>query len=225
MHFAVNRSPAAVEAAARGAALCHPARSGHRAAFHKSAAEGASQGHIRLRRLRTAAVLLDDQVRERHGLAELLEAAAARGRRAGRPQPADGAHRNPVLALRRPPRPCVQRRAEADRPALLHERTGAGFRAVLIVWLNARRERRLFQAVVLLAAVVPISAGAVGALQGPHMMRGFDGPIDLDSHFRYLSGLLLGSVSRFSGRSDASIVASSSFERCASLSSSVDWRG
>lgn len=60
------------------------------------------------------------------------------------------------------------------------------------MWLNAGRERRLFQAVVLLAAVVPISAGAVGALQGPHMMRGFDGPIDLDSHFRYLSGLLLG---------------------------------
>ncbi len=49
-----------------------------------------------------------------------------------RPQPADGPHRGAVRALRRPSRPCVRRRAEADRPALLHERAGAA--------ASARRE-------------------------------------------------------------------------------------
>ena len=44
---------------------------------------------------------------------------------AHRPQPADGAHRSAVRALRRPSRPRLRRRPEADRPALLHERAGA----------------------------------------------------------------------------------------------------
>ncbi len=43
-----------------------------------------AQGHLRLRRLRAAAVLLRHQVRERHRLAELLRAAAAT---ASRPRP------------------------------------------------------------------------------------------------------------------------------------------
>src|ERR1700755_3522778 len=52
--------------------LAHP---GTRAAGLESAAEGTPQGHLRLRRLRPAAVLLRHQVRERHRLAELLQAA------------------------------------------------------------------------------------------------------------------------------------------------------
>ena len=43
-------------------------------AVHQPAAQGASQGHLRLRRLRPAAVQLGDQVRQRHRLAELLRA-------------------------------------------------------------------------------------------------------------------------------------------------------
>ena len=55
-------------------------------------------------------------------------------------------------------------------------------------------ERRLLQLAVALGCVVPIFAGAVGVMHGPEMLHGVgDGaPADLDSHFRYLSGLLLG---------------------------------
>jgi len=55
------------------------------------------------------------------------------------------------------------------------------------------RERRLLQLAVALGCVVPVAAGAVGIMHGPEMLRGVgDGsPADLDSHFRYLSGLLL----------------------------------
>jgi hypothetical protein len=56
-------------------------------------------------------------------------------------------------------------------------------------------ERRLLQAAILAACLVPLFAGGAGVIQGPVMLRGIDpagAPIDLDSHFRYLSGLLLG---------------------------------
>lgn len=56
-----------------------------------------------------------------------------------------------------------------------------------------RAERRAFQAIVFLASIVPIAAGAAGMFIGPRMLHGIAtaGP-DLESHFRYLSGLLLG---------------------------------
>ena len=47
-------------------------------------------------------------------------------------------------------------------------------------------EKRLLQAAVIVASLVPIAAGVSGVWQGPHA-----GGLDLDSHFRYLSGLLL----------------------------------
>ena len=54
-------------------------------------------------------------------------------------------------------------------------------------------ERRLLQAVVALACLVPLSVGGQSVLHGP----GFLGhppviPNDLDSHFRYISGIFLG---------------------------------
>ena len=51
-------------------------------------------------------------------------------------------------------------------------------------------EKRLLQTAVALACVVPLIAGTSGMLQGADMLGG--GGIDLDSHLRYLSGLLLG---------------------------------
>ena len=48
-------------------------------------------------------------------------------------------------------------------------------------------ERRALQAVVAITAVIPVSGGLVGAIEG---VRGQSAA--LDSHYRYLSGLLLG---------------------------------
>ncbi|MEH3157549.1 MAG: DUF4345 domain-containing protein [Sphingomonas taxi] len=53
-------------------------------------------------------------------------------------------------------------------------------------------ERRLLQLVVALACLVPLSVGGASVLHGP----GFLGhppviPTDLDSHFRYVSGIFL----------------------------------
>lgn len=59
--------------------------------------------------------------------------------------------------------------------------------------MSARLELRLLQAVVAIACCVPLLIGGEGVLRGP----GFLGhppviPRDLDSHFRYVSGIFLG---------------------------------
>jgi hypothetical protein len=55
-------------------------------------------------------------------------------------------------------------------------------------------EKRLLQIAVAIAALVPLSMGTLSIVEGPAILKGVDAPapIDLDSHFRYLSGLLLG---------------------------------
>lgn len=53
--------------------------------------------------------------------------------------------------------------------------------------------RRLLQITVVALSAVPIGAGAAGVILGPALVGvGGPGATDLDSHFRYLSGLLLG---------------------------------
>ena len=55
-------------------------------------------------------------------------------------------------------------------------------------------ERRLLQIAVALASLVPLSMGTQSVLRSASVLRGVSEPlpIDLDSHFRYLSGILLG---------------------------------
>jgi hypothetical protein len=58
-------------------------------------------------------------------------------------------------------------------------------------WVK-RFERHALQVVVALGCLVPIGAGAAGVMLGPRIVdSGVVGSADLDSHFRYLSGLLL----------------------------------
>lgn len=52
-------------------------------------------------------------------------------------------------------------------------------------------ERRLLQLVAAAACVVPLAAGAAGVLRGAAFVGGPPAP-DLDSHFRYLSGIFFG---------------------------------
>jgi hypothetical protein len=55
-------------------------------------------------------------------------------------------------------------------------------------------ERRLLQVATGLACLVPLSMGSLSVLKSAAILRGVTPPlpIDLDSHYRYLSGLLLG---------------------------------
>ena len=52
--------------------------------------------------------------------------------------------------------------------------------------------RRLLQVAVAIGAVVPVVAGLAGVLLGPTFLSEQPFPVAADSHFRYLSGLLVG---------------------------------
>ncbi len=59
--------------------------------------------------------------------------------------------------------------------------------------MDIRLERRLLQITVAIACLVPLTAGLFGVVRGSAMIEGVaSGAVDLDSHFRYLSGVLLG---------------------------------
>jgi hypothetical protein len=60
--------------------------------------------------------------------------------------------------------------------------------------VTVEAERRLLQAATALACLVPLSMGAASVLGSAAVLKGVTPPlpVDLDSHFRYLSGLLLG---------------------------------
>jgi hypothetical protein len=54
------------------------------------------------------------------------------------------------------------------------------------------KSKRLLQICVAIGGLVPVSAGMAGIIMGPSMITGAVAPLPLDSHYRYLSGLLLG---------------------------------
>jgi hypothetical protein len=63
--------------------------------------------------------------------------------------------------------------------------------------VNPGAEKRLLQATMLVILLVPLAGGTLGVILGPDWLhRGVVGR-DLDSHFRYLSGLLLAMVLLF----------------------------
>ncbi len=58
--------------------------------------------------------------------------------------------------------------------------------------MTVTNEKRLLQAVILIACIVPLTAGPTGISRGAAWMA--HGPVtpDLDSHFRYMSGIFTG---------------------------------
>ena len=62
-----------------------------------------------------------------------------------------------------------------------------------VIMLNEhyKRERRMLQIAVFVAACIPVAAGAGGMVAGTSFFLNA-GDASLDSHFRYLSGLLCG---------------------------------
>jgi Domain of unknown function (DUF4345) len=53
-------------------------------------------------------------------------------------------------------------------------------------------EKRILQCVVGVACLVPLIAGATGVLRGVNWLDPRVPDVDLDSHFRYISGIFLG---------------------------------
>ncbi len=106
----------------------------------------------------------------RHGAARACQ-------RALPPRPADRAARQPGQGRVRRRGPERRADARAGRPA-----AAAGRRRV---------SRRLLQVLVAVLGLVPVLAGLAGIVLGPSMAAPIDAPLALDSHFRYLSGLLL----------------------------------
>lgn len=60
--------------------------------------------------------------------------------------------------------------------------------------MRRETERLLLQGATALACIVPFSMGSFSVLRSAEMLRGVSPPlpVDLDSHYRYLSGILLG---------------------------------
>src|SRR5262249_53362349 len=115
---------------------------------------------LSLHLLRYGAVRLEDQIRFRHRLAELLAAdfEEERGRNQ-RPQLHDGSHRRELRALRCASGSRLRRRAEADGPALLHEFGVAEIRTAR----QSVKERKMNIRSLLLASVFVAAAGSAMA--------------------------------------------------------------
>ena len=59
--------------------------------------------------------------------------------------------------------------------------------------MTLKLHKTIFQCVVAFGALIPILTGLAGLILGPSMVAGMTlTPVSFDSHFHYLSGLLLG---------------------------------
>ncbi len=58
--------------------------------------------------------------------------------------------------------------------------------------MKPRTEKRLLQVVIATACLVPLSAGSTAILRGAAWLQHGTVATDLDSHFRYVSGIFLG---------------------------------
>jgi hypothetical protein len=58
--------------------------------------------------------------------------------------------------------------------------------------MQHKYERRALQSAIAVLALIPVCGGLAGAIFGPSMIGAATSDTSLDSHFRFLSGLLLG---------------------------------
>ena len=126
----------------------------------------------------------EDQVRERHRLAELLRADRRGSRpRGARREPRHDPHRDPLRALRFAPGPRLPRRPAANRPALLHQ-----FRLARV-----RRRTASPSPTRSPAAMTPTSPNGGKKLAGASALRGPSGARTPWSAFFESSGASTGS--------------------------------
>jgi hypothetical protein len=84
-------------------------------------------------------------------------------------------------------------RLSSAHPRFLSFTSGEVIISSLLPSSEMRLEKRALQIAVAVGSLVPISAGLVGVLRGPGFIDAHTAfSTDIDAHFRYLSGLLLG---------------------------------
>lgn len=117
-------------------AIRHHARAWHGAARQLRPQSRETGRDIPMRGLRSAAVSLRRQIRQRDRLAELFRPPAGRSGDDGRQSLRNDANRGSLQPLRLSSRPCVPRRSAADRAAVLHQWRRPEFHAGMIDFLN-----------------------------------------------------------------------------------------
>src|SRR5436190_13376520 len=118
-----------MEAAVDAGTVSRASRARHRAAWHESAESRETSGDVRLRRVRSAALYVGDQIRKWHRVAELLQANRRGYRHHDRYQLRDATRGGALLTMRGTPRSRISGWSGADGRALLHERLGDALRA------------------------------------------------------------------------------------------------
>ena len=107
---------------AHSGAIPGDALSWHGAAGELCAASRKAAWHIFMCRMRSTAVPIEIEIRERHRVAKLQRTGRKRGRDFSRSRLRHGANRGALRELREPPRPRLRRRSPSHRLAMLHQR-------------------------------------------------------------------------------------------------------
>ena len=168
---------------------------GHRNPWHLAAARRAPRRHLRLRRLRPAAVRLrrPNTTAAPAGPASTSRSTTPSARSTDTSLGYD-AHRSPLPPLRRPSWPRLRRRPAAHRPALLHEWRGAQVRA------QGRLTACMVQSAADPACATRIAQAISGAMKLTIIQTG-DVPAPLRDRVRPLSPDVPAHVRRGRGRS------------------------
>ena len=128
--------------------LCDTAQGSDRPAGEQPLSQRAPHGHFLLRRLCVAGLFVENQVRQRHRLAELLGRTPQCRAQPHRFDAGLRARRRALPSLWRASRPCLRRWTKTHRQAALHQRHGtdvyAGPRLAEIVGVGLKFQHFLW---------------------------------------------------------------------------------